>query len=115
MEDLTLIKYGFGVMISYVTIKSLFQVVIMLIKKRNDNGKNYIRTTGEFVERIEQVFWEGKEQMGDIHEIVTAKTNGIPLIYNQELQTCINKLNNNLENLTNAIKDLRDNCARKLN
>lgn len=119
--DVITLKYiGAGGLAVFV-IRELFKLVYFLIGKRKKevesvyktSSRERILTTNTNVAQIQKEthdikphFFEMKDQVNDIHEVITEKEKGVPLIYNKGLEVAVEKLQTNISTQAGAIKDL---------
>ncbi len=106
--DVQTLKYiGIGGLAIFV-IDRLFKLVNILLRQRKENGA---KTESELKEISRQKIldtnknvWDIKHSTEDIHDTVTAKKDGVPLIYNVGLTKAVDTLNGSILNLISAIK-----------
>jgi len=112
-NELVYIKYGVGIGISFYVIKELFRLVFYLIKQKKvvpneqhskNKSRDRIKETNAAIIGMRDNFWEVKHKCDDIHEVVTEKAEGVPLVYNKGLEKGINALNNAIVALTTTIR-----------
>jgi hypothetical protein len=107
VSDIVIIKYLAGGGLAVYVIKELFRLVYVLIQRNKNNHEGVlghkINNTDRIVSKIEEPFFEIKNSVNDIHEVVTLKDDGTPLIYNKGLEKAIHNLNINIANLTSTI------------
>lgn len=124
MLESAIIKYSVGFAICFYVIKELFKLIYILVKtKKNgseatikeneaaikENSREKITETNIIVKGFKEAFWDAKNKNDDMHEIITAKNSGTPLIYNKGLERSIENLSNNIFNQTKAIETLANN------
>ena len=112
--------------LSFFVIRELIKIIVLQINKRketkesdaektlkDDSRKKINNThtcTSEIHNQMKQSidhFYQVKKQVGDVHGIITEKKEGVPLIYNKDLEKSIYELNNTISILAGAIKDLK--------
>ena len=49
-------------------------------------------------------FYTMRNKVTDIHDVVTAKSEGVPLVYNKGLEKAIERLNNTIKELSNKVR-----------
>lgn len=112
-----MVKWGVGMGLAIYVIEKLLAIVMVAVKARKgpeetqmkESSRERIKETNDNINTIKQPFFNMKDQLDDVHEIVTAKNNnGIPVIYNPELNRSIDNLNNTMNNLSQSIKTLAD-------
>jgi hypothetical protein len=120
MSELVLIKYGVGMGLAIYVIKQLFVLVGMLVKALNKNKKGpdenqlketsreRIKESNDTLKTIKPEFFRMKDKVEDVHEVITAKVEGVPLVYNKGLEKSIERLNGTMTNLASSIKTLAE-------
>lgn len=114
-------KYGVSAFISIYVIQQLFKLVMFMAKTKKpdsesdlkERSRTFIEDTNKTLNDIKPAFWKINGQCDTIHDVVTQKDSGIPLIYNKALEKEIINLNNNIVNLTTAIATLGENCKKR--
>lgn len=120
-QDLSMLKYGVGIGISIFVIRELFRLIYFLLKSRKTAGENELRETSrqlirnssETIQEMREPFWAMKNKCDGMHEVITAKTEGVPLVYNKGLERSMDALNNSIGQLGIAIANLGENCKKK--
>jgi len=95
MNELVLIKYGVGMGLAIYVIKQLFVLVGVLTKAGKMPEENQIRDSS-------------REKINETHAVVTAKSEGVPLVYNKGLEKAVDRLNITMNTLAISIKTLAD-------
>lgn len=114
ITDLASLKFiGFSGLALFV-IDRLFKVVVTLVQQRKnghvpegeakEQSRVKINNTNRIASKIEEPFFALKGSVEDIHEVVSCKKNGVPLIYNTGLEKAVVNLNTALGVQTEAIK-----------
>jgi hypothetical protein len=119
MGIVALLLYIIHVLVGLLRLKAARKTSVELtesareeIAERN-RSRDLIFKTANTTDHIEDRQKENCKQLSDmaaktagIYEVVTAKINGTPLVYNPELHAAIVNLNNNIRNQTAAIDRL---------
>lgn len=96
MSELVMIKYGVGLGLAVYVIERLLKIIMYMVKDRKK------APTEDEMKRT------SRDMIRDIHEVVTEKSEGVPLVYNKGLEKSINKLNGTMENLATSIQRLAE-------
>lgn len=118
-SELQFIKYGVGIGLAVFVIKELFNLVYFLLKVKKgstedvmkETSRDMIRDTNNAVTTLVNMqddFYATAAVCQEVHGIVTAKSEGVPLIYNKGLERSINILSHTMENLAMSIKELAE-------
>lgn len=111
VTDIQTLKYiGFGGLAIFV-IRELFKVIYMLIQKKKNGSTSesqYKEISRQRINATHSNVWNIKKKTEDIHDVVTIKKDGVPLIYNTGLEKAVVNLNTALGVQTEAIKLLVD-------
>lgn len=116
-----MLKYGIAIGISIFVIRELFRLIYFMLKSKKTHGENehketsrqFIKNTNGIIQEMREPFWAIKNKCDGMHEIITAKSEGVPLVYNKGLERAMDVLNSNLGQLGMAIKNLGENCKKK--
>ena len=108
------VKYGFGVMMLIYVIERLLKIIMFLLAhrktpietERRDTSRDKIAESHSMLKAIKPSFFLMKDEIDDMHEVISAKSEGVPLIYNKGLEKSIEKLNFTMSTLATAVAKL---------
>lgn len=128
ISDIQTLKYMGVAGLSFYVIQKLFALVMILVSKKKESKENeaekilkedsrkkincthtYAEAINKQISHSKEHFYEMKNQVDNIHDVITEKKEGVPLVYNKDLEKSIDRLNNTITNLACAIKDLSKN------
>lgn len=121
ITDIQAIKYvGFGGLAIFV-IRELFKLIYYMMQQRRTAGeielkntsREKINTTNNNVAQLQNLsteikphFFKMKEDLDEVHDVITEKEKGVPLVYNKGLEIAVERLNGNMLTQTTALRDL---------
>lgn len=94
------VKYGIGVVVLIYVIERLLKIIMFMAKNKKapeesqmrESSRDRIKESNDTLKTIKPAFFHMKGQVEDVHEVVTAKESGVPLIYNKGLEKSITTL-----------------------
>jgi len=111
-SDIQSLRTGIALGVAIFVIRELIKSIPVIIKavkgdpeaSHKEQSREFIKDTNRVVNNIGPPLWEIKNKTDYIHEVLTAKKDGVPLVYNKGLENGIHELNNNIATLTNAVQ-----------
>jgi hypothetical protein len=108
------VKYGFGVMMLIYVIERLLKIIMFLLAhrktpietERRDTSRDKIAESHNMLKSMKPCISGMKDLVDDVHEVVMAKSEGVPLVYNKGLEKSIEKLNFTMSTLATAVTKL---------
>jgi len=108
------VKYGFGVMMLIYVIERLLKIIMFLLAhrktpietERRDTSRDKIAESHNMLKSMKPCLTEVRGMMNDVHDVISAKSEGVPLVYNKGLEKSIEKLNFTMSTLATAVTKL---------